>query len=171
MKLTSFEAIVHSLNGAEVRFIVVGGIAVIAHGYGRTTRDVDLVIRLQPNEIANAFKALETLGYHPRVPISAGQFADATLRAEWIRDKGMKVLNFHSDSHPETPIDLFISEPFDFEEEYRAALIQESVPGLPVRILRLESLLRMKSEAARSQDLADIDELNLLHGGKSSYDR
>jgi len=49
MKLASFEAIVHALNGAEVRFIVVGGIAVIAHGYGRTTRDVDLVIQLKPD--------------------------------------------------------------------------------------------------------------------------
>jgi len=171
MKLASFEAIVRALDAAEVRFIVVGGLAVIAHGYGRVTRDVDLVIQLQPGAIASAFKALDALGYCPRVPISAAQFADAGLRAEWIRDKGMKVLNFHSDSHRETPVDLFITEPFDFEEEYRSALLQESSPGLAVRILRLESLLRMKAEAGRGQDLADIDELNLLHGRKSSYDK
>jgi len=171
MKLASFEAIVRALTGAVVRFIVVGGIAVIAHGYGRTTRDVDLVIDLRADKIANAFNALEALGYRPRVPISAAQFADANLRARWIRDKGMKVPNFHSDAHRETPIDLFISEPFDFEDEYRSAFMQESAPGLPVRILRLESLLRMKAEAGRGQDLADIDELNLLHGRKSSYDQ
>jgi hypothetical protein len=29
----------------------------------------------------------------------------------------------------------------------------------------------MKTQAGRSQDLADVDELNLLHGKKSSYDR
>jgi hypothetical protein len=29
----------------------------------------------------------------------------------------------------------------------------------------------MKAEAGRGQDLADIDELNLLHGKKSSYDK
>src|ERR1700722_3956722 len=98
MKLSSFEAIVNVLNGAQVRFIVVGGIAVIAHGYGRTTRDVDVVIELRPDQIVNAFNTLKTLGYHPRVPISAEQFADAELRAEWIRDKGMQVLNFHSDA-------------------------------------------------------------------------
>lgn len=171
MKLTSFESIVQALNSAEVRFIVVGGIAVIAHGYGRVTRDVDLVIQLRPDSIANAFKALETLGYQPRVPISAAQFADANLRAQWMSEKGMKVLNFHSDAHRETPIDLFICEPFDFEEEYRSAFLQESTSGLPLRIVRLESLLRMKTEAGRGQDLADIDELNLLHGRKSSYDR
>ena len=171
MKLASFEAIVRALNSAEVRFIVVGGIAVITHGYGRVTRDVDLVIQLQPNTIANAFSALQMLGYQPCVPITAAQFADAGLRAEWIRDKGMTDFKFHSDAHRETPVDLFITEPFDFEEEYRSALVQESAPGLPVRIVRLESLLRMKAEAGRGQDLADIDELNLLHGRKSSYDR
>lgn len=171
MKVTSFEAVVRALNDAGVRFNVVGGIAVIAHGYGRNTRDVGIVVQLEPATIGNVFTALQTLGYYPRVPITAAQFADANLRTEWMRNKGMEVLNFHSDAHLETPIDLFISEPFDFEEEYRSALVQESTPGLPVRILRLESLLRMKAEAGRSQDLADIDELNLLHGRQSSYDR
>ena len=171
MKLASYEAIVRALNSAEVRFIVVGGLAVIAHGYGRVTRDIDLVIQLQPEAITKAFKALESLGYSPRVPISAAQFADPNLRAEWIRDKRMKVLNFHSDVHRETPVDLFITEPFDFEEEYHHALVQESTPGVAARILRLDSLLRMKAEAGRGQDLADIDELNLLYGRKSSYDK
>lgn len=171
MKVASFEAVVRALNEAGVRFIVVGGIAVIAHGYGRATRDVDLVIQLQPDAIVRAFAALQNLGYAPRVPITAAQFANAKLRAEWMREKEMRVLNFHGDTHRETPIDIFIFEPFDFEEEYRSALVQESAPGLPVRILRLESLLRMKTEAGRSQDIADVDELNLLHGRKSSYDR
>lgn len=171
MKLASFEAIVEALNRAEVRFIVVGGITVIAHGYGRNTEDVDLVIRLEPTAISNSFAALQKLGYQPRVPITATQFADADLRAEWIRDKKMRVLTFHSDFHRETPVDLFISEPFDVEQEYESALAQEIALGLPIRIVRLEALLRMKTAAGRRQDLADVDELNLLHGGKSSYDR
>lgn len=171
MKTASFEAVVRALNDADVRFIVVDGIAVVTHGYGRFTQDIDLVIQLRPEVITKAFAALDSLGYRPRVPVAATQIADATLRSQWIRDKGMQVLNFHSEVHAETPIDLFIQEPFDFEQEYGAALVQESTPGLPVRILRLETLLRMKSEAGRGQDLADVDELNLLHGKKSSYDR
>ncbi len=67
-------------------------------------------------------------------------------------------------------MDLFITEPFDFEEEYHHALLQECAPGLVARILRLDSLLRMKADAGRGQDLADIDELNLLYGRKSTYD-
>jgi len=70
MKLTSFESIAEALNRAEVRFIIVGGIAAIAHGYGRNTKDIYLVVRLEPTAISNAFAALQRLGYQPRVPIT-----------------------------------------------------------------------------------------------------
>jgi hypothetical protein len=36
---------------------------------------------------------------------------------------------------------------------------------VPLRIVRLATLVRMKREAGRAQDLADIAELRLLHGG------
>lgn len=42
---------------------------------------------------------------------------------------------------------------------------------MPVRIVTLATLLAMKQTAHRPQDIADIDELNLLHGKPSSYDR
>lgn len=170
MKLTSFDAIVRTLNEADVRFIIVGGIAVITHGYGRATRYVDVVIQLTTDSIMRAFQAFASLGYRPRVPVTAQQFSQPEVRTSWITEKGMTVLNFYSDAHAETPIDVFVTEPFDFEKEYRAALVNESAPGLPVRIVRLPMLLEMKRLAGRSQDLADIDELNLLHGERSSYD-
>ena len=74
------------------------------------------------------------------------------------------MLNFHSDLHRETPVDIFVIEPFDFSEEYAAALVEEVAPGVPLRILRLASLLRLKEAAGRPQDLADVAELRLLHG-------
>jgi hypothetical protein len=45
----------------------------------------------------------------------------------------------------------------------REALVEELAPGVSVRILRLPALLQMKRSAGRPQDLADVDELNLLH--------
>lgn len=164
MKRESIEAVARVLNDAGVRYIVVGGLAVNAHGYGRLTWDVDLVMRLEPAAIREAFRALGALGYQPRVPVTADGFADPEQRARWITEKGMTVLSFHSDRHRETPVDLFVAEPFDFEEEYRRALVEDVAPGVPVRILRLRTLLRLKREAGRPQDLADIAELRLLHG-------
>ncbi len=171
MKVASFEAIVRALNDAEVRYIVVGGLAVNAHGYGRSTFDVDLVIQLTPRNVASAFDALERIDYRPVMPINAAQFADNALRDSWIMDKGMLVLKMWSDTHRETPLDIFVVEPFDFDAEYSSAFVQEIAPGLPSPILRLSTLLEMKRSAGRPKDLADIDELNLLYGRPSSYDR
>ena len=167
MKLASIESITRALDQAGAPFIVVGGLAVVAHGYGRQTQDLDIVIRLQPESINAAFRALRTLGYRPRVPVTAEGFADPEQRKRWIEEKGMTVLNFQSDQHRETPVDVFVTEPFDFSEEYRHALVEEVAPGVAMHILRLESLLRLKAEAGRPQDLADIAELRMLHGEAS----
>jgi hypothetical protein len=113
MKVASFEAIVRALNDAEVPFIVVGGIAVNTHGYGRVTFDVDLVINLEPEKIRWAFSALAAIGYAPSVPIAAEQFADPERRQDWIINKQMTVLRFWSDAHRETPLGVFVKEPFE----------------------------------------------------------
>jgi predicted nucleotidyltransferase len=165
VRVASFEAIVRALNDAKVPFIVVGGLAVNAHGYGRDTDDVDLVVRLQPDVIRSAFGALASIGYHPRVPITAEGFANAEQRTRWQTEKGMRVLNFYSDLHRETPLDLFVTEPFDFAREYKDCLVEEVAPGVPVRIVTLATLLRLKREAGRAQDVADIAELRLTQEG------
>jgi hypothetical protein len=117
MRLSSFEAIAKALDTGGVRYLVAGGLAVNAHGYLRFTKDLDLVVQLVPDNVMRAFAALEGLGYRPAVPVTAGQFADTGTREGWIRDKGMKVLQFWSDAHRETPIDMFVSEPFDFDQD------------------------------------------------------
>jgi hypothetical protein len=170
MRKDDFTEVVKALNGAAVPFLVVGGIAVIAHGYGRNTYDVDLVIRLTPDFVNRAFGALALIGYVPRVPITAEQFGDAEKRRVLLDEKQMQVLNFWSDRHRETPVDVFVAEPFDFAAEYEGALLEELAPGVNVRIISLPTLLQMKKLAGRPKDLADIDELSLLHGLPSSYD-
>lgn len=62
-------------------------------------------------------------------------------------------------------------EPFDFDIEWGAAWWQDFAPDLRVPVIRLDALRQMKREAGRPQDLADLDELNLLYGEPSSYDR
>jgi predicted nucleotidyltransferase len=159
MKVSSIQQIVSALNAAEVRFIVVGGLAVVAHGYGRQTQDVDLVIPLDSESVHRLFATLDSLGYRPRVPVTADQFADPAQRAQWVEEKGMTVLNFHSEAHRETPLDIFVTEPFDFGGEHQSAVVSEVAPGVPVRIVTLATLIRMKRQAARPQDMADIAEL------------
>jgi hypothetical protein len=162
MKLASLEVITTALRDADVRYLIVGGLAVAAHGHGRATFDIDLVVQLQPENVKRAMAALESQGYRPTVPVPAQQFADPKLRQSWIRDKAMVVFQLHSDRHPETRIDLFVHEPFDFDSEYERALIGEILPGLQARFVRLETLIRMKETAGRDKDREDIRQLKLL---------
>ena len=76
----------------------------------------------------------------------------------------MTVLSFHSDQHRETPVDVFVTEPFDFQSEYDAAFVEEIAPSVPLRIVRLKTLLQLKRAAGRPQDIADIAELCRIHG-------
>ena len=162
MKLLSFEAIVRVLNNAKARYLVAGGLAVAAHGYGRVTFDVDLVVQLQPENVYRTIQALELLGFRPFVPVAARDFADPAIRQTWIEEKNMIVFQLYSDQHPETRIDLFITEPFDFDDEYNKALVEEFLPGHQVRFVRIETLIQMKELAGREKDREDIRQLKLL---------
>lgn len=158
MKLASFDALVSALDRAQVRYLVAGGLAVNAHGLLRFTKDVDLVVHLVPENIERAYAALGSLGYRPIVPVQASQLADRTTREGWIRDKGMQVLQFWSDAHPETPVDVFVAEPFEFDHEYRMALIKP-LGSVEVRFVSIRALIAMKEAAGRPQDRSDADHL------------
>jgi hypothetical protein len=145
MKLTSFESIVRALNAADVRFLVAGGMAVNAHGYARFTNDVDLVIRLTEKDILAAFKAFEKIGYKPIAPVTAEKFADPANRKRWAKTKKMTVLQMWSDKHRETPVDIFVTEPFDFDAEYKIALVENLPPKNPVRFVSIRTLIKLKT--------------------------
>jgi len=162
MKLASFKEIVSTLNRAEVRYLVAGGLAVAAHGYGRLTYDVDLVISLEASNVVKAFQSLESLGYQPRVPVTGEQLADASLRREWIEQKGMRVLNLFSDAHRETPVDIFVYEPFDFEDAYSGAMAEELEDGITVRFVDIQTLIGMKEGTGRAKDRDDVEHLRKI---------
>lgn len=166
MKLSGFDAIVSALNRAGVRYLVVGGVAVNAHGYSRVTHDVDLVIRLERVDISAAFPALAGIGYFPAVPVSAEDFADRETRERWRREKGMLVLKFWSDVHRETPLDVFVYEPFDFAFEEGRALVGGGPGGDPVRYASISALIAMKEVAGRERDRTDIEMLRRIAEGQ-----
>ena len=159
MQLTSLITIFRALNEAEVKYLVVGGLAVVAHGYERMTADLDLVIGLEPDNIVSGLRVLENVGYRMAVPVTPEQFADAGNREAWRREKEMLVLKLWSDLHQRTPIDVFVYEPFDMEAECARAVWVNLDEDVAVPILALPALIKMKQEAGRPQDLADIAEL------------
>lgn len=163
MKAASFYTVAEALAAARVRFIIVGGLAVIEHGYLRVTRDADIVIQLLSSNIISCFRALEGIGYLPTVPITAQQFADPKKRREWREEKHMRVLQFWSDAHPDMKLDVFIEHPFDFEAEWVAAKqVRAGENDVTLRFASIPTLIEMKRLAGRSRDLIDIENLEKI---------
>ena len=162
MEVRSIEAIVKTLNDAKVQYLIVGGLAVNAHGYERLTVDLDLVIGLQPENIKRALHALQSIGYQMAIPVTPEDFANLELRETWRREKNMVVLRLWSDAHRRTPIDVFVYEPFDFEREFAQANWAPVVGSTRAPVVRYETLLVMKREAGRDRDLLDIQALKKL---------
>ena len=159
MEVRSVEAIVSALNKAEAKYLIVGGLAVNAHGFVRLTRDVDIVLQLDPANVSRGLSALFNIGYQMSIPARPEDFANPETREDWRQSKGMITLKLWSDEHRRTPIDIFVYEPFDFNKELAAAMPVEVCPGLRARVVSLETLLKMKRDAGRAQDLIDIEEL------------
>jgi hypothetical protein len=159
MEVRSVEAIVSALNKADAKYLIVGGLAVNAHGFVRLTRDVDIVLQLDPGNVSRGLSALFNIGYQMSIPARPQDFANPETREDWRQSKGMITLKLWSDQHQRTPIDIFVYEPFDFAKEFATAMTVEVCPGLLARVVSLATLLKMKRDAGRAQDLIDIEEL------------
>jgi hypothetical protein len=163
MKLADVETILRALNDADVRYLIVGGLAVVAHGYVRYTADVDIVLDLERDNALRAMKALNAIAYRPLVPVDAMDFADEEKRRVWIREKNMLVFQMRNPDRESTRLDIFVKEPFAFTEEFAQAKWEE-VAGIRAPVLRYDELIRLKRSSGRPQDLIDIDQLELMFG-------
>ena len=162
MEVRSVESIIRALNDAEVQYLIVGGLAVNAHGYVRLTRDVDIVLHLQLENVLCALATFKSLGYQSAIPVPLETFADPKSRETWRSERFMIAMKLWSEDHRRTSIDLFIYEPFDFQREASHAVTFEISPGVLAPVISFETLIEMKLSAGRPHDLLDIEELQRL---------
>ena len=109
-----FAPVFDALNRSGTRYVVVGGVATILHGYVRGTTDVDVVIDLDETSARRAIEELEKIGYRPQAPVRAKDFADKPTRETWASERGMIVFSLYSEANP-VVVDLFVRSPMDFE--------------------------------------------------------
>jgi hypothetical protein len=159
VKKQSVQTVLKALNDGGVRYLVVGGLAVNAHGILRFTADMDLAIDMSAGNILKVFQTMGSLGYRPIVPITPKGFADKKNRKMWVKNKNMQALQFYSNAHKETPVDILVDEPFLFKKEYKKALVKLMGGNFQVRFVSLNTLLDMKKAAGRPKDLSDVDDL------------
>jgi hypothetical protein len=66
VKSDSLRAVVEALQRSGARYLVVGGVAVVAHGFVRLTEDLDVVLRLEDgDEVRRGSSELSALDYQP----------------------------------------------------------------------------------------------------------
>ena len=156
-----FEPFFAALNGAHVRYVVVGGFATVLHGYARLTGDVDLAVDLAPAAARLAIQTLLDLGLQPRAPVDPHGFADPAVRRRWFTAHHIRVLSLWDPANPMREIDVFVEPPLPFEDLWRDAEII-ALDTTTVRIASIPHLIAMKRLAGRPQDLADIEALEAL---------
>jgi hypothetical protein len=149
------------LNEAQVRYVVVGGIATILHGYVRVTTDVDLVVDLHTEHAQRTIRALAAHGFKPQAPVDPMQFADATQRERWVTDKHMEVFSLTNPEMQGITVDLFARYPIPFDDLWARSVLMD-LGGVEVRVCSIDDLIEMKRRVGRYKDLADIEQLSKI---------
>ncbi len=139
-----FKRLLSALGLNRVDYLVVGGYAVIYHGYVRTTGDLDIWVALTAENAARVESTVRSLGYNP-----------PGLEAGWFLRKG-SVLRIGQE-----PLRFDIINDIDgvtFADCYaRRATAQ--LEGVEVNFISLADLKTNKKASGRNKDLADLDYL------------
>jgi hypothetical protein len=140
-------SVLAAFAAAKVEFAVVGGVAVNAHGYSRTTNDLDVFIRPTEENARAAYGALVGL-----------KVAMADLGPLDLLDDEQNVRFGPDEDH----VDVLASiGEMPFDQVWRNRVHQE-VDGLFIPFISKADLIENKRQTGRLRDLADVEELELL---------
>jgi hypothetical protein len=147
------EEILRVLAAHRVDFVVIGGIAVQAHGYIRGTRDLDITVRPSTINLGRLSEALTDLEAELRTP--------GTLKLDdphHLRRAPLVPVMTRAGPLDVISIDHLAGPPPSYDALRGAALMIE-LHGSEVPVAGLSDLIRMKRAAGRRHDLADIEAL------------
>ena len=158
-------------NKRKVKYLVAGGVAAILYGSPRLTKDLDLFVDSEEENMQKVVAAFKALRFIPRVPVAMEAFISKENRARWQREKGMLAFTFINPKNPFENVDLLLSAPMSFQKAQEKRKIFRS-EGVPIPTVAAEDLILMKKRAGRPQDLQDIEILRVaLHVKKSRRKR
>lgn len=141
-----FRDFLKALNDNEVKYIMVGGLAVVIYGYARVTGDMDIWVEQTEENYKKLVKAFAQF----RMPVF-----DMTLANFLAIDKN-DVFSFGRNP---VGIDILISvKGLNFKEAFESSNIFED-EELPVRVLHFDQLIKAKKAAGRLKDQDDIRQL------------
>ena len=159
-KMNPFVELLERLAHAEVRFILVGGWAVLLQGHSRTTQDVDILIEASEE---NARRLIGVLA-------AWGEGAGAELHLEELTAPQTGALRVIEDF----PLDVFtlmrargIGRDLAYEDLTADALVSRLPDGSTVLVASIPRLLELKAGTGRFKDRVDADALEeILRGSR-----
>ena len=154
----SFEKLLVKLAEAEVRFVVVGGIAVTLQGYTRFTEDIDLLIDDDQSNVTKLLAALSDYGEGYAKELSVDDFSDSEGAIRIIEESEM------------CQIDIFTR----LTGIKYAQVIAEAdclLLGMhQIRYASKSSLIFWKKPSTREKDRLDASALELLRDDPKAFD-
>lgn len=160
-----YEDVISALQEEEVRYLIVGGAAVILHGVPRMTGDLDIVLDLSPENVDAFLSAMRTADLAPAAPVDPKGMADPEMRTKWQNEKNLKALTFHRQKPgaPYRELDVVLEIPIAFEELYDNR-VDLKAGELTLSLISIEHLKEIKRKIGREQDLADVESLDKVTG-------
>jgi hypothetical protein len=140
-----FSELLSIFNEYEVKYLIVGGFAVMEYSEPRYTKDLDIWVEASPENAAKVFAALRHFGA-PLRGLSESDFTEG---------------GFYQMGRPPARIDIMMSVDglaFESAWENRNA---DNFRGVRVHFIGKADLMRNKEASGRYQDLADIENLRL----------
>jgi hypothetical protein len=143
------------LNNGGVPFVIIGGVAAIAHGSARLTEDVDLCVPLTHENAVQIIRAFRGLNprwrMRPDLPI-------VTEDSENLR--GLKNMYLRTDLGQ---IDILGELPgVCGVDELEARSVEMIFAGIPCRVLDIDTLIQAKEFAGREKDRPALTELKII---------
>ncbi len=142
-----FRDFIRALNDSDVEYILVGGYAVILHGYRRTTGDLDIWVNTTKENYLKLRNAFLNFGL-PTTDLSEQNFLD---------NDAIEVFTFGIE-----PVSIDIMKKvkgLNFEEAFNSSQLFMD-QDLPVRFISYNQLLSAKKASGRFKDLDDIEKLS-----------
>jgi predicted nucleotidyltransferase len=159
--ISDIEFLLTALTIAGVRYVIVGGVAVVLHGYLRATADLDLVLAMDEQNLQNALRTFGGLGFESRAPVPLAAFAEASERERWIDEKNLHVFSLWHPKMPGFEVDLFVDPPLPFDD-LNARAVRVDLGKTTFSVAAIDDLIAMKRAAGRPRDLEDIEALQHL---------
>jgi len=157
-----YEDIFRKLQEKNVRYLVIGGIAVNLYGVQRATGDIDLLLAMDQENLSRFIDLTKELKLVPKSPVKAEDLKDPVKLKEWRKTKNMLVFSFVDLDNPYIVIDVMNQADIDFENMYQRKKEMKAW-GISVSTISLDDLIKTKQKSGREQDLADIAALRKYH--------